>query len=329
MIKEGNEEKINLKRISYTRLLNKTLEIYRKDDHLEAYNFITENYKGIKKGNLAQIYNFRYSIANEAGLEELVLQIMREAIVEKGFWYQYNYLIEDEDLKSLNKYKEFSELLDICKKRESVAKRNEKPDLKIIVPDKMNEQYKHPLIIALHGDQENIEITEDYWSSCADKNYILALPQSSQIQFSEGYEWKNIEKGSRELKEHYESILEKYNIDSDNIIIGGFSAGGRVALYSILKGIIPVKGFILVAPWLPEIDEWAYLLDKIKEKGIKGYVVCGDKDDDCYKCTRRFTDLLSSKKISYKLEIFKGLDHDYPDNINEILPKAIDFISKS
>lgn len=27
----------------------------------------------------------------------------------------------------------------------------------------------YPLIIALHGDQENIEITEDYWSSCADK----------------------------------------------------------------------------------------------------------------------------------------------------------------
>ena len=299
-----------------------------KGDYLEAYNFITENYKGIK-GNLAQIYNFRYSIANEAGLEELALQLMREAIVEKGFWYQYNYLIEDEDLKSLNKYKEFDALLDICKKRELEAKRNEKPALKIIVPNKIDEKYKHPLIIALHGDQENIEITEDYWSSCIHKNYLLALPQSSQIQFSEGYEWKDIEKGSRELKEHYESILEKYNIDSDNIIIGGFSAGGRVALYSILKGIIQVKGFILVAPWLPEIDEWAPLLDKIMGKGIKGYVVCGDKDDDCYECTRRFTDLLSSKEIPYELKIFKGLDHDYPDNFNEILPKAIEFISKS
>ncbi|MBA7547078.1 hypothetical protein ES705_39480 [subsurface metagenome] len=318
-----------MKRITYARLLNKTLEIYRQGDYLEAYNFITENYKGIKKGNLAQIYNFQYSIANEVGFEKLSLQLMREAIVEKGFWYQYKYLIEDEDLKSLNKYKEFAELLDICKKKESEAKRNEKPDLKIIVPVKMNEQYKHPLIIALHGDQENIEITEDYWSSCADKNYVLALPQSSQIQFSEGYEWKDIEKGSRELKEHYESILEKYNVDSDNIIIGGFSAGGRVALYSILKGIIQVKGFILVAPWLPEIDELAPLLDKIKEKGIKGYVVCGDKDDDCYECTRRFIDLLSSKKISYELKIFKGLNHDYPDNFNEILPKAIEFISKS
>jgi len=317
-----------LKRITYTRLINRTLEIYMKGDYLEAYNFITENYKSIK-GNLAQIYNFRYAIANEAGLEELALQIMREAIVEKGFWYQYNYLIKDEDLKSLNKYKEFDALLDICKKRELEAKRNEKPALKIIVPNKIDEKYKHPLIIALHGDQENIEITEDYWGSCVDKNYLLALPQSSQIQFSEGYEWKDIEKSARELKEHYESILEKYNIDSDNIIIGGFSAGGRVTLYSILKDIIQVKGFILVAPWLPEIDKWVPLLDKIREKGIKGYVVCGDKDDDCYECTRRFTDLLSSKNISYELKIFKGLGHEYPDSFNEILPKAIEFILKS
>ena len=317
-----------MKKVTYTRLINRTLEIYRKGDNLEAYNFITENYKGIK-GNLAQIYNFRYSIANEAGLEELALQLMREAIVEKGFWYQYNYLIEDEDLKSLNKYKEFGELLDICKKRESEAKRDEKPALKIIMLNKIDEKYKHPLIIALHGDQENIEITEDYWSSCVDKNFILALPQSSQIQFSEGYEWKDIEKGARELKEHYENILERYNIDSDNIIIGGFSAGGRVALYSILKDMIQVKGFILVASWLPEIDKWAPLLDKIRKKGIKGYIVCGDKDDDCYECTRKFIDLLSSKKISYELKICKGLDHDYPDNFNEILPKAIEFILKS
>jgi len=89
-----------LKRITYTSLINRTLEIYMKGDYLEAYNFITENYKGIK-GNLAQIYNFRYTIANTAGIEDLALQIMSEAIVEKGFWYQYNYLIEDEDLKSL------------------------------------------------------------------------------------------------------------------------------------------------------------------------------------------------------------------------------------
>ena len=73
----------------------------------------------------------------------------------------------------------------------------------------------------------------------------------------------------------------------------------------------------------------APLLDKIKEKEIKDYIVYGEKDDDCYECTRRFTYLLSSKKISYELNIFKGIDHDYPDNFYEILIKVIEFISKS
>lgn len=61
-----------MKRITYTNLLNRTSEMYMKGDYFKAYNFITENYKGIK-GNLAQIYNFRYAIANKAGLEELAL----------------------------------------------------------------------------------------------------------------------------------------------------------------------------------------------------------------------------------------------------------------
>ena len=58
-------------------------------------------------------------------------------------------------------------------------------------------------------------------------------------------------------------------------------------------------------------------------------LVCGEKDDDCYECTRKFTDLLGSKKISYELKIFQGLGHECPDNFDEILQKAIKFISKS
>jgi len=58
-------------------------------------------------------------------------------------------------------------------------------------------------------------------------------------------------------------------------------------------------------------------------------LVCGEKDDDCYEYTRRFTDLLASKKISYGLKIFQGLDHEYPDNFNVILQNVIEFTSKN
>jgi NADPH-dependent curcumin reductase CurA len=73
----------------------------------------------------------------------------------------------------------------------------------------------------------------------------------------------------------------------------------------------------------------AYNFITYNYQGIIGYIVYGDEDDDCYECSRRFTDLLVSKKITYKSKIINGLDHDYPDNFNEILPRAIEFILRN
>ena len=32
-----------------------------------------------------------------------------------------------------------------------------------------------------------------------------------------------------------------------------------------------------MAPWIPEIEEWDELLRVLKDKHIKGYIVCGDE----------------------------------------------------
>ena len=42
---------------------------------------------------------------------------MREAIIEKGFWYGNEYLISDDDLKSLHKFEEFHTMVQLCKER--------------------------------------------------------------------------------------------------------------------------------------------------------------------------------------------------------------------
>jgi hypothetical protein len=152
-------------KMTYTSLLNASLDLYMEEKYLEAYNFITEN--GTKvQGNDAQLYNFRYCFACKADLTELAMDIMREAIVEKGYWYSYNYLIADNDLKALKQYSDFNELANICKDRELRANENPKPDIKVFKPGNIAESGKCPLIIALHGNGENISITKDYWSSC-------------------------------------------------------------------------------------------------------------------------------------------------------------------
>lgn len=312
--------------MTYIDLLNKTLELYLHEDYLKAYNFITNNAAKVK-ANMAQIYNFRYAIASKAGLYHLAMNIMREAIVDNGYWYSYEYLMEDDDLKPLKERKEFYELVNICKQREVEAKKCSKPDLKIKKPTKIIENKKYPVLIALHGNEENIFTTEDYWSRCISNNYLVAFPQSSEIGFSDGYYWNDVEKGSSELKEHYENILEENNIDLKNIIIGGFSAGARVALYSILNGIIKVKGLILVSPWLPEINEWNKLLDNFKDKDIKFFIVCGDKDEDCLECTEKLINMLNERDIPNIIKIIKGLDHNYPCDFHEKLGEAIKYLT--
>lgn len=311
--------------MSYTNLINETMEMYQKGDYLEAYDFITENSSEVQ-GNEAQIYNFRYSLASKAEVYDTAIELMKEAIIEKGYWYSYSYLTADDDLEPLKQYEEFNELAGICKLRESEAKENAKPDLKVITPEHSDEHDRLPLAIALHGNQENILLTEQYWDSPVLDNYRIALPQSSQIEFSGGFSWDNLEKGSRELAEHYKNMIETYEVDSDNILIGGFSAGARVALYAVINDMIEVNGLMFVAPWLPDIDEWEPLLHKLKAAGIKAYVICGEKDQDCLENTMKFIDLLNRHDIPNIYRVVEDLDHEYPEPFDADLQNMIGFI---
>ncbi|MGH1058527.1 alpha/beta hydrolase [Bacillus paranthracis] len=304
--------------MTYIQLLNETLHCYASKGSLEAYTYIMEHAKGIV-GNEAQIYNFKYALASAAGLEEEALHLMKEAIIEKGFWYGNEYLISDDDLKPLHKFEEFHQMVQLCKEREELAKKTERADVKYIESKK-----KEKLFIAMHGDQENIGIIEPYWKSVLAQNYTLALPQSSKIQFSDGFVWDDLHRGKEELKEHYDKLIENRTVE--HVIIGGFSAGARVALYTILQKDIAVDVFIFMAPWLPEVEEWNELLGVLQDKHIKGYIVCGDQDEDCFECTQQFVQLLRDKNIEHKYKIIPNLNHDYPIHFEEVLKEAIEYI---
>ncbi|KWU53588.1 alpha/beta hydrolase [Bacillus sp. SIMBA_074] len=304
--------------MTYIKLLNETLHCYANKGSFEAYSYIMNNAKDVM-GNEAQIYNFKYALASAAGLEEEALHLMKKAIIENGFWYGSEYLISDDDLKPLHKFEEFHRMVQLCKEREELAKKSEQADVKY----KYSKQTEN-LLITLHGDQENIQIIEPYWNSVMEQGFMLALPQSSQIQFSDGYVWDNIERGREELKGHYNKI--KVNKTFGNIIIGGFSAGARVALHSMLQGEIEVNGFIFVAPWLPEMEEWEEMIGILHDKSIKGYIICGDQDEDCFEGTQQFVTLLKDKNIEHKYKVVPNLNHDYPHNFDELLKEAIEYI---
>ena len=305
-----------MKTFSYTDILNETIKRYVNGDYKGAYTFITEEAPKVVT-NLAQIYNFRYAIASKMGDVELSIKLFKEAVEDHEFWYSYEYLMEDDDLEPIRNKPVFKELANTCKEREISAKKSTQAKLKVIEP-KENED-TNQLLIGLHGNQENIEVVEEYWTSQEFNGYTVALPQSSEIEFATGYVWEDIEQGAKELKAHYAQLTALKATPYSQVTIGAFSAGADVALEALVRGYIRANRLILIAPWFADLDRLSNNMAKLKELGVLIYMVCGDADEDCFESTDAFAELLDDHEIPYEFAIIEGLDHTYPRPFNSVL----------
>lgn len=326
-----------MNKLTYIQLLNRTLEIYLDKSANEAFEFIESNYVGVI-GNEAQIYNFRYALAAASGLKEVAIGLLNEAVIDKGYWYSFDYLRKDQDLKILRKEDDFKKILNICKDREKISKSSN--EFKILTSNneaalslsefaaKASEHKSSngdKLLLAFHGDQESPKLTVPYWNSKSLNSYSKIFPQSHEILFSDAFGWDDLELCSNNISELDKVLSEVWS--KDDKIVGGFSAGARISLYSLLLDKIDAKGFIFVAPWLPEIQSWDMLFEKLKDRGIKFYIVCGERDEDCYESTLDFVETLNAYEIDHMYRVIDNLDHDYPANFDELLEEAIKFIN--
>ncbi|MBH1941376.1 hypothetical protein I5677_10775 [Mobilitalea sibirica] len=311
--------------MKYTDLLKMTIKLYNEGKYIVAYQFLTESASKVTDHD-AHIYMLRFCIASMAGLTDQALQIMKEAIIDKGYWYSYDYLYAEEDLLSIRDHSDFKEMAKVCKERELAAKELTESELVIITPKEYSQQKKYPLMMILHGNGQNNRIAREDWLVSVQSDYILAFPQSSQVQFSDSYVWNDYIKGCREVKGHFNRVFTEYSVHREDVIIGGFSAGTRTALYSVLNDSVNVKGLILNGCWLPELDEWKPLFDKLKNKRIKSYITCGDQDEISLESTKKLVNILKEKGIDYKYRLIKDMGHDFPENFNEYMREAIEFI---
>ncbi len=311
--------------LTYTQLLNQTIDIYLTGDYEKAYAFITKHGDEVI-GNLAQIYNFRYAIASKMSQKSLALKLMTEAIMDHGFWYAIDYLKSDDDLNSLREEKQFQLLLKICEKRENEALKSCEGKYELLTSKAVKEDRKQ-LIIALHGNQESNQISKFYWKNVIDKKRIIALFQSSEIEFSDAYIWNDLDQGIKVINTLKSQMNNELYIDKSKEILTGFSAGARQVLYYTLVTSARVKGLILIAPWLPELEEWKEKLQVLKEKHVKVVIICGKNDEDAYDDSNKLGELLNTHQIDHQLRIMEDLAHDYPINFSEVIEEAIQFIN--
>ena len=308
--------------MTYTQLLNRAIALLDEQGPEAAYQLMkTEGFE-IEYANQAQIYNFAYCFAALSGHIDEALGLMKEALYQKGFWYDYDYLMEDEDLEELRRDPSFETMAKLCQERQQAAQAAAKPQLV-----QENVQPAKPFLLILHGDQQNPQMTAPYWQSAKELDYGLAFAQSSQIQVSDGYLWDDEQQAAEEIQQHWETLTQQ-GTDVDNSILCGFSSGGRAAFYAAVTGAVQPKGLILVAPWLPELEEWTEDLSKLKAAGTKVYICCGDMDEDCFEGSESLFEILDDNGIDVQFKLCPELEHDYPEDFDRILQEAVRFVNE-
>ena len=107
--------------MTYNQLLNHALAMLDEQGPDAAFKLMIQEALQTDKVNQAQIYNFAYCFAALAGKTKEAMNLLQEAVCKEGFWYSYEYLMEDEDLEELRKDPAFERIANICRQRQEEA----------------------------------------------------------------------------------------------------------------------------------------------------------------------------------------------------------------
>jgi len=244
--------------------------------------------------------------------------------IEDGVWYN-KWGFENEFWKSYKELEEFQEFIKINDSKRLEAQKHSKPDMLIVKPEGFDENKEYSLFIALHGGGGTMEGFRKLWKSeLMLKEFIVVYLQSSQLSSMDGYTWDDMDLANSEISDAYKKILNVYLIDTSDIIIGGFSAGGRASIANCARSNIPFSGFIVLSPPMPDgfSSENA---KEFKNKNIRGTIISNSKDPR-YNDQRFMSDFFKENGMQYQFIETPAKGHWFPENLDELIDQSIQFI---
>lgn len=304
-------------------VFDRSLALYLKGEILAAYDLLTKeaaNYPDHEQ----RIYEWRLDMAAKMGKLELAEEILEDAL-DSGFFYGEFALRKDDDVQVLQGRPFFESLVQRSFQMLADAQAYSRPRLVILNRGQAIDG-KVPLFLALHGNNSTADKFKIYWRSLVNKEWLVALPQSSQVGGKDIYVWNNMDTVEKELTEHYRTLSSEYAVDPMKTIISGFSKGGHAAIVAALKQQFAMKGFIAIAPYIPNLEDLIALLDTSSQRNLHGYMLLGEEDHECTPGALQLHQEFTKRGFQCKVEVFPGLGHEFPHDFDQILPRAVDFV---
>jgi len=254
------------------KLLNVTMEILDNQGAELAYSYLIQNQNSVTVSSRSQIYNFLYCLAAASGKKEEAFSWLEEAIVTKGYWYRPE-VFNDSDLVTLIGEERFEHYKSISEERYLAAEKTAKTVCTWMsnISDK--------ILLALHGNQQNIQISKTYWEFMKKSGYQVEYIQSCELDSYQLYRWEDNGTGDCQLNK----VCNKIGWNNYGTrILCGFSSGCNVILKALSKNEIVCDYIILQSPWIPAVyEELDDILISLKKNNIKILMICGDCDEDC------------------------------------------------
>lgn len=254
-----------------------------------------------------------------------------ETTLANGIWYSEMILRKSPSLQGLQEQEDFEDLVEVSLQMEETDPSKNLPVL-VIRPEGACEPGSEgcPTMVFLHGNSDNVKANLPQWATLPKLGWLLAMPQSSRAMWADAYAWLDYETGGKEVVDGYEKMSEQYAIDPEKTILAGFSMGGEIALALALEGKVPAKGFILIGPggpYMDDLDKWTRFIELAKEKNLRGVVFVGEADNTISQNNIRIlVDRFNQSNIQCKLKTYPGLKHEYPPDFQQALADAIAFI---
>lgn len=183
-----------------------------------------------------------------------------------------------------------------------------------------------PLIVALHGNNTNAGIIQEYWKDLWHFGWGLAFQQSSQVSGNGVYVWNDIARAEEELKGYYAVLTRRFAVDPARTVISGFFRGGHAALVAAFQLVFPIRGYIGVAPYFTDVDEIFASLKVQANTQVRCYFLLGEDDTDCMAGALAMQEKLAAAGVACGVEIFPGVAHDFPADATAPIQRALYFI---
>jgi pimeloyl-ACP methyl ester carboxylesterase len=146
------------------------------------------------------------------------------------------------------------------------------------------------------------------------------------------YVWNDMETARQEIQHYAESIRRKYAVHPDQVVLGGHSMGGEVAIWLALTGAVEATGFIVIGPGGPltdEPDSWGPVIEQARGRSLRGYVIVGEQDDlIAREEILALVDRLNEAGLSTEVEIIPGARHDFVSEYEAPLLRGLEYLTE-